>query len=29
MWNEKAFYDSLKKLSSKCQEYFNGERYEE
>lgn len=27
--NEKAFYDSLKKLSSKCQEYFNGERYEE
>lgn len=27
--NEKVFYDSMKKLSSKYQEYFNGERYEE
>ena len=27
--NEKVFCDSLKKLSSKYQEYFNGEHYEE
>lgn len=27
--NEKVFYDSMKKLSSKYQDYFNGERYEE